>query len=94
MFRLFFTFVLPLIAPTALYLAWNWIQLRRVAAGKRTEPTPTFAEMPWLVLAGAGVSMLIVSLLAFAVMGGGAKPGSTYIPPHMEDGKLVPAETR
>jgi hypothetical protein len=38
--------------------------------------------------------MLIVSLLAFAVMGGGAKPGSTYIPPHMEDGKLVPAETR
>ncbi|MGE0650812.1 MAG: DUF6111 family protein [Alphaproteobacteria bacterium] len=94
MFRLFFTFVLPLIAPALLYLAWNWIQLRRIASGKRAEPTPTFAEMPWLVLAGAGVSMLVVTLLAFALMGGGAKPGSVYVPPHMEDGKLVPAEMR
>jgi hypothetical protein len=94
MFRFFFTFLLPLIAPVALYLAWNWIQLRRIASGKRAEPTTTFAEMPWLVLAGAGVSMLVVTLLAFAVMGGGAEPGSAYIPPHMENGKLVPAETR
>jgi hypothetical protein len=38
--------------------------------------------------------MLVVTLLAFAVMGGGAEPGSAYIPPHMENGKLVPAETR
>lgn len=94
MFRLFFTFVLPLFAPTALYLIWHFIQLRRVAAGTRTDPTPSVSEMPWMMLVGAGVSLLIVMLLAGALLDEGAPPGSTYVPPHMEDGKLVPAQTR
>lgn len=94
MFRLFFTFVLPLLAPTAIYLVWHTIQVRRVASGKRAEPTPSFAEMPWFILAGAGISLLIVTLLGFALFGDSAKPGGVYVPPHMENGKLVPAETR
>jgi hypothetical protein len=94
MFRIFFTFVLPLIAPAVVYLIWHTIQVRRVASGKREEPTPTFAEMPWFMLAGAGMSLLIVTLLALALFGGGAEPGKVYVPPHMENGKLVPAETR
>lgn len=94
MFRLFFTYILPLIAPVLLYLAWNWLQVRRTVAGKRAEPPPSFAETPWLLLAGAGISLLVVTLLAFFLVGDAAAPGKTYVPPHMEDGKLVPAETR
>lgn len=94
MFRLFFTYLLPLIAPAALYLVWNWIQLRRAIAGRRVASPPSFADAPWLVLAGAGVSLLIVVLLGLAFFGGGAPPGTRYVPPHMEDGRVVPAETR
>ncbi len=94
MFRLFFTYVLPLIAPAILYLIWHTIQVRRVIAGKRVDPTPSFAEMPWLILAGAGLSLLVVVLMGFVLFGGGADPGTSYVPPHMEDGRLVPAQTR
>lgn len=94
MFRLFFTYILPLVFPAALYLLWNWLQLRRTMAGKRPEPPPSFAEMPWMILAGAGVSLLVVILLALALTDKGSPPGSEYIPPHMEDGKLVPGQTR
>ncbi|MFM2130488.1 MAG: hypothetical protein RL477_2034 [Pseudomonadota bacterium] len=94
MFRIFFTFVLPLIAPTAIYLIWHAIQVRRVAAGTREDPTPSFAEMPWFMLAGAGVSLLVVMLMAIALLDEGARPGTRYTPPHMENGRLVPAETR
>lgn len=94
MFRIFFTFVLPLIAPSVIYLVWHTIQVRRLAAGKREEPTPTFAEMPWFMLAGAGISLVIVILMALALLGEGAKPGAVYVPPHLENGRLVPAETR
>lgn len=94
MFRIFFTFVLPLIAPSVVYLVWHAVQVRRLAAGKREAPTPTFAEMPWFMLAGAGVSLVIVILMALALLDEGAKPGAVYVPPHMENGRLVPAETR
>jgi hypothetical protein len=45
MFRLFFTYVLPLVAPAILYLIWHTIQVRRVISGKRVDPTPSFADM-------------------------------------------------
>ena len=94
MFRLIFTYLLPLLLPTLGYLAWNWIQLRRTLAGKRAEPPPSLAAMPWLILVGAGVSFLMVTLLALVLFGGGHSPGGTYVPPHMEDGKLIPGQTR
>ncbi len=94
MFRLFFTYILPLIAPTALYLVWSGIQQRRALAGKRAAPPPSFADMPWLVLIGAGVSLLVVVLLGFMLFGGGAPPGTRYVPPHMDGGRIVPGQSR
>ncbi len=94
MFRLFFTYVLPLIGPTLVYLVWNWIQLRRTLAGKRAEPPPSLAEMPWPFLLGAGISLLIVTLLAVFLIGDAGDPGQTYSPPRFEDGRIVPAESR
>lgn len=94
MFRLFFTYILPLILPSLGYLLWNYLQLRRAMAGKRAEPPPGFADMPWLILAGAGVSLLMVTLAALVLFDGGSAPGELYVPPHLEDGKVIPGQTR
>jgi hypothetical protein len=94
MFRLFFTYLLPLLLPVLGYLAWNWLQLRRTLAGHRADPPPNFADMPWLILAGAGVSLLMVTLLALVLFDGGSAPGGTYVPPHFEGGKVIPGQTR
>lgn len=94
MFRLFFTYVLPLIGPTLVYLAWNWIQMRRALAGKRPNPPPSFSEMPWPFLLGAGVSLLIVTLLALFLITDSGRPGEIYVPPRFEDGRIVPGESR
>jgi len=45
----------------------------------------------WLVI--IALVLMIGSFVIFAQFGG-APPGSTYIPAHIEDGKLVPGETR
>ena len=49
-----------------------------------------FAE----ALAGAGISILVITLFGFVLFGDVANTSATYVPPHMENGKLVPAETR
>jgi hypothetical protein len=48
------------------------------------------------VLAGLGVAgclLVIASLIAFALFGGAA-PGGTYTPAHVDKGKLVPGQIR
>jgi len=45
----------------------------------------------WLII--SALVLMIGSFVIFAQFGG-APPGSTYIPAHMEDGKFVPGETR
>ncbi len=94
MFRLIFTYLLPLVLPALGYLAWNWLQLRRSLKEGRASPPPGFADMPWLILAGAGVSLAMLTLLALVLFEDGSSPGGTYIPPHIEDGKLIPGQTR
>jgi hypothetical protein len=94
MFRLIFTYLLPLLLPVLGYLAWNWLQLRRTQAGEQAEPTPDPADMPWIILAGAGVSLLMVTLLTLALLDDGGSPGQTYAPPRLEDGKVIPGRIR
>jgi hypothetical protein len=46
-----------------------------------------------LTLANIALVLMLGSFLEFAHFGG-APPGSTYIPPHIENGKFVPGRTR
>ena len=84
MLRVFFTIVLPLILPTALYLCWVWIaQAPRHAGGVG------WAALPWVWLAGAGG--LLAALVLFAVMVGfGTSQPGVYVPPRWENGKIIP----
>ena len=90
MFRLFFTYVLPLAAPAALYFLWLWWRRRREGTGNVDMSNES---LPWVVLIGSGLSLLVATLLAFTFSSGG-DIGSKYVPPSFEGGKIKPGEFR
>jgi hypothetical protein len=91
--RILVTVVLPVLAPAAVYFGWfYWAQQRAVAAGE-PEKAPKLGDVPWFVLAAAGVFIVAVILFASTVFEG-AEPGLTYTPPHIVDGKIAPATTK
>ena len=85
MLRVFFTIVLPLLLPTAVYLAWL-----HVAHRSQQDGVVRWAALPWLWLAGAGVLLLAVVLFFVTVHFGTSRPG-TYVPPRWENGHIVPS---
>lgn len=88
MTRVLMTYLLPLVLPIAVYLVWTWIS----GKGERGEgDPPRWYEGPWfwLILAGFG---LMVSVLAVTAILQGNDPSATYVPPHVEDGNVVPGQ--
>jgi hypothetical protein len=84
MLRVFLTIVLPLLVPTAIYLLWVGI------VGTMQEgSTISWAAVPWIWLAGAGVALLVFVLLVVTVHFGAPQEG-VYVPPRVEDGQIVP----
>ena len=77
-------YAIPLLLPFVLYYLWMFIERRRKAAGGWEA-----RDTPWLWLAMTGLVLLIVSLLATGLFVG-EEPGGTYVPPHVEGGKVVP----
>lgn len=86
MTRMLLQYLFPLILPIAVYLVWTWI------AGKRrrtAEEPPLWYEGPWFWLIVAGF-LLMVTVLAISATIGGGSPEGTYVPPRVEDGRVVP----
>jgi hypothetical protein len=75
--------VIPLLLPTVAYFLYLAVARRGAAAGNSPPP------VPWVWLGVAGAVLLVVSLSAFALMGG-APPGSHYEPAKLIDGKIEP----
>ena len=84
MFRVLLTIVLPLVLPTALYLAW----VRTTHPEKDGGPMH-WRALPWLWLAGAGTVLLLLVLFVVNVHFGNPEPG-VYVPPRWENGHIVP----
>jgi hypothetical protein len=84
MLRVFATIVLPLILPTAIYLAW----VRLADPSGRGQPV-RWAALPWVWLAGAGTVLLILVLVFVNLRFGTSQPG-LYVPPRYEGGRVVP----
>ena len=82
--RFFFTYLLPLVLPLVIYLLVIW--------ATRGQSAHWLEETPWLVLIGAGVALLALSLIGWSLLSG-APPSEVYIPPHMEGGEVVPGRT-
>jgi uncharacterized protein DUF6111 len=96
MLRVFFTIVLPLVLPTALYLVWlrlrHWLPQGSPEGSAEASPqgeSMHWAALPWVWLAAAGAVLLALMLFVVTVHFGSPQPG-TYVPPHVENGQIVP----
>jgi hypothetical protein len=105
---LFFAYVLPLLLPTAIYMLWRiWHERGTTAGGVQgradapvegnsaTLPANeiVWRDAPWLWLAAAGIGLMAVVML-IGVFIHDTAPAVRYVPPHIEDGKVVPGELR
>ena len=93
MLRIFFTIVLPLVAPTALYLVW--LRVARWPREGATEGSPEgesvrWAALPWVWLAAAGAALLALVLFVVTVHFGTSQQG-TYVAPRWENGRVIPS---
>lgn len=84
MTRIILHYLLPLLLPFLIYLAY-------VALTRGRHPD-WLAGAPWAALAGAGVALMAVSLLTWNLLSG-APPGERYVPARFEDGRVVPGTT-
>jgi Na+/H+-dicarboxylate symporter len=82
MLRVLVTIVLPLLAPTALYLT-GLAALRRLGRVR-------WRALPWVWLMGAGAVALAIVLLGSNVHFGAPQRG-VYVPPQWLGGHIVPA---
>ena len=75
------------IAPFAAYALFLWAARAGVVDVSAWSPP----RVMWLTIAA-----LVLVIAGFAVLAqfGGAPPGSTYVPAHMENGRLVPGAQR
>jgi hypothetical protein len=81
--RQFVEIVLPLILPTAIYLAYMLL------ARPRPGSNAPALDWPWVWLGLAGVVLLIATFVAIALFGGAA-PSERYQPPKLINGEIEP----
>jgi hypothetical protein len=87
MIRPVFTELALFLAPFAVYALYLWATRGGVVL--RTNWSPH--RLGWLAIVG-----LVLMIACFVVLAewGGAPPGSTYVPAHMEDGRFVSGVTK
>jgi len=79
--------LLLLVLPVLVYLAWRyWSHRRALASG---QPGLDLKEGPWLWLILAGAALAIGSLVLLRLTAG-EPPGGAYVPPRLEDGRIIP----
>ena len=75
------------LAPFAVYAVFLWAT-RAGVLHPESWPLPT---LMWLTIAAL---LLMVGSFVVLAHWGGEPPGSTYVPAHIENGKLVPGTTK
>jgi hypothetical protein len=88
MLRVFLTIVLPLLLPTAIYVAWLTV-LQWSAQDVTPAEGVHWTALPWVWLAAAGVALLVIVLVTVTVHFGEPETG-TYVPPRYENGRIAP----
>ena len=87
MIRPVLTEVALFLVPFAVYVIFLWATRTRVLDWESW----SLPRVSWLVIAA-----LVLMLGSFLLLShfGGAPPGSTYVPAHIEDGVFVPGHTQ
>jgi Family of unknown function (DUF6111) len=84
--RLFLQYLLPLLLPFLIYAAYVALAQGRM---------PRWLDLgatEWAMLGGAGLALLMISLVTWSLLSG-SPPDEAYVPPHLEDGRIVPGTT-
>jgi uncharacterized protein DUF6111 len=87
MIRPFLTEISLFVAPFVLYAIFLWA----TREGVLDVSAWSLPRLMWLTI--CALVLVIISFLMLAQFGG-APPGSTYVPAHMENGRLVPGTER
>ncbi|MEQ8707849.1 MAG: hypothetical protein RIC36_02585 [Rhodospirillales bacterium] len=85
--RILLTVLLPLIGPVVLYLVWCMVMARRQQATGKPPPQITRGGLFFSLLAGG---LLMVAVLAVIAWTGNYGGDGEYVPPRMENGRIVP----
>ena len=80
MLRAWLQVLIPFLAPFVVYFVWRLLVTRERAFLERT---------PWYALTVAGIVLAALSVASLAFVTG-APPEQVYVPPHMENGEVVP----
>ncbi|WP_299438464.1 hypothetical protein [uncultured Rhodospira sp.] len=96
--RVFLTIVLPLLAPSLLYIAWLFLRSRTASAqgdgGEASFVSRLGDNVPWLTLVLSGAVLAIGVTTTLYVIQPTGDPDSVYTPPRMENGRILPGEMR
>ncbi len=84
MTRILLFYLLPFLLPFIGFFTYRFLVTRGRALLQNT---------PWFVLSTAGLGLVVVSLVSFALIGGW-ESGGDYVPPRLENGRIVPGEVR
>jgi hypothetical protein len=87
MIRPVFTEVALFITPFVLYALFLWA----TREGVLDVDAWSMPRLIWLTICAL---LLVIMSFLFLAQFGGAPPGSTYVPAHMENGRLVPGTER
>jgi hypothetical protein len=84
MIRILLENILLFLLPTIIYIAY-----RLLTREENTSSARVLDDAPLLWLFVAGAALALATLVFFGSTTGG-KPGQVYVPPVLEDGKIVP----
>jgi Family of unknown function (DUF6111) len=87
MIRPVFTEVALFLVPFLIYAVFLWATRAGVLEPSAWSP----ARLIWLLM--AALSLMVGSFVMLAEFGG-APAGSTYVPAHVDDGRLQPGQTK
>ncbi|MCB9944632.1 MAG: hypothetical protein H6851_13570 [Geminicoccaceae bacterium] len=82
--RILLQYLLPFLVPFAAYFGWRWL----VSNGR-----DFLDDTPWYVLTVTGLGFVVVALFALGLQTEGS-PNGIYVPPHVENGLIVPGHVR
>ena len=88
MIRVVIENMLLFLAPTLIYVAYVL-----ATRGNKTKTTKVLDDAPLIWLFAAGAALVVITLVVFGNTSGG-KPGQTYIPPSIKDGKIEPGHIK
>ena len=87
--RILLTYVLPLVLPTLVYVAWvGYARKKHVGAGDGDLPGLRLRPLFWSLV--TGFVLLLGGLATIALMSGAPPDSGEYQSPRLQNGKIMP----